>query len=192
MKIFLLIITSIFSTIAGAGVYKCTDDSGNTSYQAKPCSVEKKSIEMNIKTGSENDIGQQRQLQAKNLLEIEQNQQREREHQQKIAARDQLTLAEIAMTQDLIKTNPKQYSVFSIPPYYPDKLSPFVQQYADRLPEIERMRRTAAQKALASGQCRRVEADELNIKSSPEQLVFLVDCSSGKSFYFNESELTAP
>ena len=37
--------------------------------------------------------------------------------------------------------------------------------YESRLPEIERFRRQAAQKALETGKCQRVEADELNSKS---------------------------
>jgi hypothetical protein len=51
------------------------------------------------------------------------------------------------------------------------------------------MRRQAAEKALATGQCERVEAAELNLKSSKAALVFLIDCSSGKHFYYTEQEL---
>jgi len=34
-----------------------------------------------------------------------------------------------------------------------------------------------------------VEVDELSNKSKPTLLVFSVDCSSAKTFYFNETEL---
>jgi hypothetical protein len=68
-------------------------------------------------------------------------------------------------------------------------MSAVVKHYETRLPEIEKFRRLAAKKALATGECVRVESDELSAKSSSEQLVFSVDCSSAKTFYFNEKEL---
>jgi hypothetical protein len=57
------------------------------------------------------------------------------------------------------------------------------------LPEIERLRRQAAEKALASDQCARVESVELNSKSTKDALMFLINCSNGTSFYFKEQEL---
>jgi len=64
-----------------------------------------------------------------------------------------------------------------------------VQNFSARLPDIERFRRLAAEKALATNQCGRVEAAELNSKSTDDALVFLVDCSSAKKYYFSEQEL---
>ncbi len=194
MKVSLFILASFFSANSIAGVFKCTDSTGNTSYQAKPCEKQKQAFEMNIKTGSKIDLTQQQNRQKLNEEQKQQQkQQQERQRQllaQKIEQRKKATLAESAITQALIKNSPKQYSAFAIPPYTPDKLPPLVKQFEPRLPEIEKFRRLAALKALNSGHCQRVEADELNIKSQKQQLVFLVDCSSGKSFYFNESELT--
>jgi len=195
MKVSLFILATLFSANSVAGVFKCTDSTGNTSYQAQPCEKQKQAFEMNIKTGSKIDLTQQQNQQKFNEEQQQQQQQKQQQQQQqqllaqKITQRRKATLAESAITQALVKSSPKQYSAFAIPPYNPDKLPALVKQFELRLPEIEKFRRLAAQKALHSGQCQRVEADELNIKSQKQQLVFLIDCSSGKSFYFNESEL---
>jgi hypothetical protein len=71
-------------------------------------------------------------------------------------------------------------------------LPPQVENFAARLPEIERFRRLAAEKALATDHCGRVEAVELNTKSTQDALVFLVDCSSGKKYYLTEQEIKSP
>ncbi len=193
MKVSLFILAAFFSANSFADVYKCTDSTGNTSYQAKPCEEQKQAFEMNIKTGSKVDLIQQRkQQQLDEEQKQQQKQQQQRQQQlliQKKELRKKASLAESTITQQLVKNNPKQFSAFAIPPYNPDKLPALVRPFEFRLPEIEKFRRLAALKALNSGQCQRVEADELNIKSQKQQLVFLVDCSSGKSFYFNESEL---
>ncbi len=189
MKTYVLFIIALFPSILLAGVFKCTDQHGKTSYQSKPCADEKQAFEMDFKTGAKTDLNQQTQLKNRSKEEQEKIRQAELQKKQRERQRKMDAISESLITQELIKKNPKQYSVFSIPPYNPDKLPALVQAFAERLPEIEKFRRLAAQKALATGQCGRVEADELNIKSKKEQLVFLVDCSSGKSFYYNEQEL---
>ncbi len=179
-----------FSTASVAGVYKCTDASGSTSYQAKPCEKQKQAFEMNIQTGSKVDLNRLENLQQ---LSEQQKQEQEIEKQRlikKAAELKKAAMAESSVTQRLIKNNPRQYSAFAIPPYNPEMLPAIVQQFENRLPEIEKFRRLAAQKALRSSQCHRVEADDLNVKSQKDQLVFKVDCSTGQSFLFNESELT--
>ena len=107
-----------------------------------------------------------------------------------IARRKQLARAQSELTQALIKQNPALFSAYAIPPYDPEHLPAGIKPFEERLPDIEKFRRLAAQKALASGQCQRVEADELNAKTTKDQLVFLINCSSGTAYYFNESELT--
>ncbi len=190
MKTNVLFLTiALFPSVLLAGVFKCTDSQGKTSYQSKPCAVEKQAFEMDIKTGAKKDLNQQAKLKNRSKEEQEKARNSELQKKQQERQRKMDAIAESLVTQELIKNNPKKYSVFSIPPYNPDKLPALVQAFAERLPEIEKFRRLAAQKALATGQCGRVEADELNIKSKKEQLVFLVDCSSGKSFYYNEQEL---
>ncbi|MFZ2407032.1 MAG: DUF4124 domain-containing protein [Methylobacter sp.] len=186
MRITLLILGCLFSVCAFAEIYKCTGINDKTDYQAKPCSPERKAVQINVKTGgpSEPDQGNQVLEQKKQAEKLEQEQLLKKQTQLK-----QDAMSESAKNQFLIKNNPEKFSAFSIPPYVPDDLPDLVKNYQSRLPEIERLRRLAAEKALTSGQCGRVEASELHAKSTKKALVFLVSCSSGKSFYFSEQEL---
>lgn len=193
MKNLVFVFALCLSFDSWAGVYKCTDASGHTDYQSSPCSEEHKAVQMNTKTGGSVDVSAQEQQQA---LSAEQQKQQELQKQaeeqaklEEIAQRKKLAQAESELTQTLIKQNPQQFSAYAIPTYDPDKLPALVKQFESRLPDIEKFRRFAAQKALATGKCQRVEADELNLKSKQDLLVFLVNCSSGGSFYFNETEL---
>lgn len=190
MKNTILILSCVcLSMASNAGVYKCTDSSGETSYQSKPCTLDHQAFEIDVKSGIKIDLSQQQALELKQRQDLEHQQEQQRLSNQQAAKRVEQALAETKITQELIKNNPKQFSAFAIPPYDPEHLPALVEPFAERLPEIERLRRSAAQKALASGQCQRVEADELNQKSTHDRLVFLIDCSSGKSFYFSETEL---
>jgi Skp family chaperone for outer membrane proteins len=194
MRHTLFILACLVSVPASAGVYKCTAADGNTVYQSSPCDAGQSKKTINTKTGVSTDLDAEQ-----NKLLSEQNKQQadidkqKAEEAQLVQKREQLkadTLNEIEKNKQLIKNNPKQFSAYAIPPYIPDALPELVKQYQNRLPDIERLRRQAAEKALASGECGRVEADELNIKTTKDALVILVDCSSGKSFYFTEQELT--
>ncbi len=187
----IVVLTAILFYSAGtlARIYKCSDEQGNISYQAKPCSLEKKAIEIDVKTGNATDLSLQKK---KKEQELEHKKQQEVNRQKLIelkASRKKETETQSALNQQLIKDNPIQYSAFSIPPYRVDRLSDVVKLYETRLPEIEKLRRFAAKKALATGGCERVEASHLSAKSSAGQLFFSVDCSSAKTFYFNEKEL---
>ncbi len=187
--IILMICITFFSTSVLAGIYKCTDDQGNTSYQAKPCADEKKAIEIDVKTGSSTDLSiqkkkKEKELELKKLQEIDRQKLIELEAIRKREAKEQSSL-----NQQLVKNNPIQYSAFSIPPYRTGRLSDVIKEYETKLPDIEKLRRFAAKKALASGECKRVEASHLSKKSTADQLVFSVDCSSANTFYFNEQEL---
>lgn len=176
-----------------AGVYKCTDAEGHTHYQASPCAEVAQAIQINPKTGGSVDITAEEQQKAVDAeQQKQQEQQRLAEEQARLAAiaeRKERARAESQLTQALIKQNPLQFSAYAIPAYDPDKLEGLAKQFETRLPDIEKFRRLAAQKALTSGQCGRVEADELNNRSKADALVFLINCSSGDSFYFNETEL---
>lgn len=194
MKNRILLLSLCLSFDSWAGVYKCTDADGHTDYQSSPCTDQLKAVQINTKTGGKVDLNEQEAAQAQALEEKKHQQSQQQAEEQArteaIAQRKQLSRAQSELTQALIKKNPMQFSAFAIPPYDPDKLSKLVSQFEERLPDIEKFRRIAAQKALATGQCQRVEADELNAKSTKEQLVLLVNCSSGASFYFKESELS--
>lgn len=189
MRITLFILGSLFSVCTFAGIYKCTDINGKTDYQSKPCDSEHKTIQINVKTGGSTDLTDQ-EKQKQDLAQKEQDEKLEQEQLTKKQAQlKQDAISESAKNQFLIKSNPEKFSAFSIPPYAPDHLPDLVGNYQSRLPDIERLRRQAAEKALASGQCTRVESSELHSKSTKKILVFSVDCSSGKNFQFNEQVL---
>ena len=188
-SIVVMLVATLFSGISYSGVYKCTDDQGNTAYQSSPCALENKALEIDIKTGGKTDISlqlKQKEQEQEDLKqqEAEQKKQVEQETQRK---KDLAEQSEI--NQQLIKNNPIQFTAFAIPPYTLNKLPELVKKYEVRLPEIEKFRRFAAQKALSTGECKRVEAANLSVKSKPEQLVFSINCSTAKTFYFNEAEL---
>lgn len=185
-SVFVFVSMLCLSPSASAGVFKCTDVQGNTSYQAAPCAEENSAAEINIKTGGSVDLSNERSKQEEELKqqqdkinsdkELEETRVKEAKHQS-------------ALNQQLIQNNPIQFTAFSIPPYLPEKLSELVKPFEARLPEIEKFRRFAAQKALASGECKRVESDQLSIKSTLDVLVFSIDCSTAKTFTYNETEL---
>ncbi len=189
MRIALLILGSLFSTCTYAQIYKCTDVNGKTDYQSKPCDPEDKTVQINLKTGGVVDVPdqeKQNQVLAQQALDekLEQELLLKKEAQLK-----QDALSQSAKNQFLIKNNPEKYSAFSIPPYDSEHLPELINAFRNRLPDIERLRKVAAEKALATSTCIRVEASELHSKSAKNSLVFLVNCSSGKSFYFTEQEL---
>lgn len=177
-----------------AGVYKCTDAAGQTHYQSSPCTEEAQAVQINTKTGSKVDLNA---LENQKLQAAEQKKQEEAAQQAEeqarldaIAQRKKSVHAQHELTQAMIKQNPMQFSAYAIPPYEPDDLPKLVKSFEERLPDIEKFRRLAAQKALASGQCQRVEADELSPKSTKELLIVMINCSSGQTFYYDESQLT--
>jgi hypothetical protein len=193
MRLILLILGSLFSACAYAGVYKCTDVDGTPAYRSKPCAAGQSNVEINIKTGSSTNLDDKRNQQALAQKEQQTTLEQQKLEQEKLLQKEaqlkQQAINESAKNQFLIKNNPEKFSAFAIPPYAPEQLPALVKNYPARLADIERLRRHAAEKALATGQCSRVEATELNIKSTREALVFLVDCSSAKHFYFTEQEL---
>lgn len=193
MKFTLLILGLLFSIPLSAGVYKCTDAKGNKIYRAIPCAEGQSNLQLNVKTGTSTDLVAKEQESALSQQEQEakeaQKKLEEEQRLQKLAQFKQSASEESAKNQFLIKNNPDKYSPYAIPPYKYDDLSPLVKNFQGRLPDIERLRRQAAEKALATSQCGRVESVELSEKSTKEKLVILVDCSSAKKFYLSEQEL---
>lgn len=193
MKSLSLLFALLLSFNGWAGVYKCTGADGRTDYQASPCTEDHSAVQINTKTGSKVDLNQlenqkQQADEQKKQLEL-QKQAEEQARLDAIEKRKQQAREQSQLTLDLIKQNPTQFSAFAVPPYDPDKLPQGIKPFEDRLADIEKFRRLAAQKALATGKCQRVETDELSTKSTPELLGFQVSCSSGTSFNFNETEL---
>jgi len=193
MRFTLLILGSLFSAYASAGIYKCKDTNGNTEYRSSPCEIGHSNVEINIKTGTNTDLDEKNNQQALAQKEQQAALEKQRLEQEQLLRKqanlNKEAVNESAKNQFLIKNNPGKFSAYAIPPYLPGKLSDLVKTYQSRLPEIERLRRQAAEKALASGQCIRVESVELHSKSTKDALMFLINCSSGKSFYFKEQEL---
>ena len=193
MRFTLLILGSLFSAYASADIYKCTDTNGNTEYRSSPCETGHGDGKLNIKTGTYANVdgkGNQSDLvQKEQQAELEKQKLEQEELLKKQATTNGEAIIESAKNQFLIKNNPEKFSPYAIPPYIPEKLPDLVKTYQTRLAEIERLRRQAAEKALASNQCIRVESVELNSKSTKDALMFLINCSSGKSFYFTEQEL---
>lgn len=77
MRFTLIILGSLFSVFTSAGVYKSIDANGDTEYCSNPCDAGHKKIEINVKTGSSTDLGEQ-----ENQQDLEQKKQQEiLEHQ---------------------------------------------------------------------------------------------------------------
>ncbi|WP_347988432.1 DUF4124 domain-containing protein [Methylomonas sp. AM2-LC] len=193
MKKLCFVFTLFLTFDSWAGVFKCVEASGHIYYQSSPCTSEHQAVQINPKTGATLDLNELEQQKALNAEQKKQQELQELAEKnakiEKFAQIKQQAKAEIKVTQDLIKENPLQFSAYAIPAYDPDNLPERIKPFESVLPEVEKYRRKAAQKALATGKCQRVEADELNGKSKPDSLVFLINCSSGSNFYFNQAEL---
>jgi hypothetical protein len=193
MKFIFLVVVVFYSTFTSAGVFKCTSENGQTTYQTSPCAVEKNATEFNITAGSHTKLSTAKQKSAMILHRQQQEEQEKKLAQLKIKQQqEQLkkdALLESMKNQLHIKNNASRFSPFAIPPYTEGKRPPVVEIFKSRLPEIERYRRQAAEVALAKGDCGRVEGTELNIKSKQDNLNFFVECSSGKKVYLSEQEL---
>jgi hypothetical protein len=193
---FTLIILGCFVSsyvFAANNIYKCVDPAGKKNYQSSPCRPGFSIITLNIATGSSTNLDeekkQQELKQQTEQAKLEEQKMTEKQRAERQTNINKEAIAESENNQTLIRSNPQKYSAFAIPPYVPDKLSDLVKPFQDRLASIERFRRTSAEKALVSGQCERVEAAELDVKSTKETLHFLVNCSSGKTFNFTEQDL---
>jgi hypothetical protein len=195
MKLMLFISISFFSVFtASAEVYKCINNAtAKIDYQAQPCPTGYSNVEVDLTSGKETDLDEasaKKSFEEKQrLATLEQLEREKQEIERKQALLRQAAKAETEKNQQLIKENPDRYSAFAIPPYLPDNLPELVKPYENRLPDIERFRRVASEEALDSEQCGRVEAAELNQRTTANSLVFLIDCSTGAKFYFSEYEL---
>jgi hypothetical protein len=175
-------------------VYKCVESTGKKDYQSTPCkSGNVNSTLLNIKTGGYTNLDeekkQQESKQQGEQAKLEEQKLTKQQQIEKQASIDKEAIAESAKNQELVKSDSKQFSAYAIPPYQPDKLPDLVQNYRARLADIERLRRTAAEKALSSNQCGRVEEVALDAKSTKTLLAFLINCGSGKAFYYTEEDL---
>jgi len=191
MRSTLCLLIFFFSAHSHAGVYKCIDNNDRITYQNQPCTEQAMASEIDLTSGAKISLEEERRR-------IQQA--REKRNQEKIARQQiaekkarlaQESIEESKKNQQFIKDHPKQFSAFAIPPYTQDDRPALVENFKSRLPEIERFRRKAALFILADGKCGRVEASELNSRSSDDNLVFLVDCSSGLQSYVEERQLSS-
>jgi hypothetical protein len=196
MRLMLIILGCLFfsHTYAVAhNVYKCTDANGKKNYQYSPCAAGVANTTLNIGTGSSTNLDeenkQQELKQKADQASLEEQKLTKQQMLEKQENENKAAIAESAKNQELVKSDAKKFAPFAIPPYAPDKLPDFVKNYQSRLSDVERFRRVAAEKALSTDQCDRVEASELDVKSTKTLLAFLVNCSSGKAFYYHEQDL---
>lgn len=179
-----------FTAVAQAGVYKCINDSGKTVYKSTPCLEGQSKEELNLKTGVKVDLLEKEQEEQKQKQQQQEHVKQTQQEESKLEQIRQKAADENAKSQFLIKNHPEQFSSFAIPPYKFDNLPNFAVNLTEKLPEIERLRRTAAEKALATGQCQRVEASELSEKTSDNEIFIRVNCSSGKTFEYSSQQLS--
>lgn len=176
---------ALVSLNASAGAYKCTDESGKTTYQSKPCEEKNDAVEIDLKTGTVITHEMELKLQ-------EMQQQKEQAEQDKRTEREKL-IADTKIQSDLnqvyINNHWAQFSAFAIPPYTLENMPEIAVNYTYRLPEIERYRRLAAISVMEGGECGRVEASELSLKSTVDNLVFTIDCRTGRQIDINEQTL---
>lgn len=79
-----------------------------------------------------------------------------------------------------------------------DVLSPYTKagypkafrMFGKRMPEIEKLRRKAAEQVVDSGKCDKIELIEISQdRSSPKNVVFFTDCQNGQRIYRTEAEV---
>ncbi|GAB6140099.1 hypothetical protein JCM14076_08280 [Methylosoma difficile] len=194
MKVLFAIFACLLSAQASATVYKCVNAQGKTDYQSSPCSEDNsKKAQVNLTSGNAIDLDEEKRLAEQKEQQRKAQEEKDRAEQQRIALEyAQLkkdSEAESAKNQLLIKQNPGKFSAYAIPPYKLDNLTSLVKAFKNQLPEIEKLRGAAALKAIASAECGRAEDVELSERSKLDALVFLVNCSSGKTLYFNKQDL---
>lgn len=178
---------------ADKDVYKCIDSSGKKNYQSSPCATGLTNSTLNIKTGSSTNLDEEKKKQ-----DLKKQEEQAKLDEQKLTKQQQIEKQEAINkeakavsdeTQKKIKDNPQTFSPGAILPYMPDKLPKLAKKYQDRLVDIEKLRRAAAEKALATDKCGRVEGADLDAKSTNVILAFTVNCSTGNSFYYTEQDL---
>ncbi|MGR9073375.1 MAG: DUF4124 domain-containing protein [Gammaproteobacteria bacterium] len=193
MRLTLLLLGFISTGFAWAGVYKCTDAEGKTTYQKSPCTDKKNAKEINVLTGTHKTITDDSLLKEEEARAVEAKRQEiERQKLEKKIRKEKLlkeAREESRKNLAWIDSHKEEFSPYAIPPYSEKNAPDIVANFESRLPEIERFRRDVARKALADGQCDRVEASELDTKSSLDLLIFRIDCSNGSRLFFSELDV---
>ena len=78
---------------------------------------------------------------------------------------------------------------YAIDEYTPAQYPKLTTKYRSRLTEIEKFRRTAAERVIDSGKCDYVENVQLSDESTLRSLKFFIDCANENRIYLTEAEL---
>jgi hypothetical protein len=119
MRFTLLILGSLFSVCASAGIYKCTDVNGNTEYRSTSCQTGLDNVELNVKTGTSTSLddknNQQTFAQKEQQAALEKQKLEQDQLLKKQANTNREAINESAKNQFLIKNNPDKFSAYAIP-----------------------------------------------------------------------------
>lgn len=80
---------------------------------------------------------------------------------------------------------------YAIDKYTPAQYPSLTAKYRSRLTEIEKLRRTAAERVIDSGKCDYVENVQLSDQSSLRSLKFFINCTNENLIYLTEADLNS-
>lgn len=80
---------------------------------------------------------------------------------------------------------------YALSPYTKDTYPKTVAKFGSQLPEIEKLRRRAAEMAIDSGKCDSVELVEVSDKATRKEPIFFIDCTNEQRIYLKKSEILA-
>ena len=89
------------------------------------------------------------------------------------------------------QSTPPKIDEYVLTPYTRASWPKTFDKYGDRMPQLERFRRLAAEAAARNSECDKVIASEISDQGTYSSMQFFVDCENMKRFRFSESELTA-
>lgn len=119
------------------------------------------------------------------------------EYKQKVNAAEQREIRERVQAakeeaqRERLENYERRIRSYAIDAYTAKSYPQTYKKYRLRLPEIEKMRRAAAEMAIDSGKCDYVENVQLSDKSSPTALVFFIDCENRARIFLTEDDIAS-
>lgn len=107
----------------------------------------------------------------------------------KRVAEEKAHLASQQAERERLENYERRIASYAIDKYTSKGYPKLVAKYRSRLPEIESLRRTAAEMAIDSGKCDVVENVQLSDQSQTKSLVFFLDCKNQSRIYLTETEI---